>query len=211
MATPYRSKRMRSASTRRSPRGVPAVSFKSMVGSCSILAMTRPGGHIDLLPFGFAQVGQLGPMALELGLPQRLEPGPQRGDDRRRATLAAGRAETLDLVGDDRPGRHRLLLAVTQRPGDRRAQGVHVEQGDRRQRPDDRIDVARHAEVDHQHGAGHPGEVGRREHVRLGGHGGEHDVGLGQFGVDALETAGPELRRRRPPRARGPRPGPGSG
>ena len=34
----YRSKRMRSASTSRSPRGVPADSFKSMVGSCSILA-----------------------------------------------------------------------------------------------------------------------------------------------------------------------------
>ena len=42
-------------------------------------------------------------------------------------------------LGDDRPGRHGLLLAVAQRPGDRRAERVHVEQGDRRQRPDDRI------------------------------------------------------------------------
>ena len=42
----------------------------------------RPGGLVHLLPLLLTQVGQLGPVALELGHPQRLEASPQRGDDR---------------------------------------------------------------------------------------------------------------------------------
>ena len=61
--------------------------------------------------------------------------------------------------------------------------------------PDRGIDVAGNAQVDDEHGAGDAGKVCRREHVGLGGHGGEHDIGVGQLGVDALETAGAQLGR----------------
>ena len=130
MARDYRSKRMRSASTSRSPRGVPAVSFRSIGRLVQHLGQRGPGGRVHVLPLLLAEVGQLGPVALELGHAQRLEAGPQRGDDRGGATLAAGGAVALDLVGDDGPGRHRLLLAVAQGLGHRGAQRVHVEQRD---------------------------------------------------------------------------------
>ena len=49
------------------------------------LGQHRPGDRVHLGPVGFGQIGQLAPVPLELRLPQGLEPGPQRRDDRRRA------------------------------------------------------------------------------------------------------------------------------
>ena len=122
-ATAYRSKRIRSASTSRSPRGVPAVSFRSIVGSCSILASAALRRGVHLVPLLLAQVGQLRPVPLELGHAQRLEAGPQRRDDGRGAALAAGGAEALHL------GRRRWRgppptppARSPERPGDRGAQ-----------------------------------------------------------------------------------------
>ena len=67
---------MRSASTRRSPRGVPAVSLSSIVGSWSILARRGLRRLVHVVPFLFAEIGQLRPVPLELGHPQRLEAAP---------------------------------------------------------------------------------------------------------------------------------------
>ena len=69
---------MRSASTSRSPRGVPAVSFKSIGGLVEHLGQRGLGRCVHVLPLLLAEVGQLGPVALELGDPQRLEAGAQR-------------------------------------------------------------------------------------------------------------------------------------
>ncbi len=103
---------------------------------------------------------------------------------------ATGRAVALDLGGDDLACRHRLLSPVAQGLGHRGTQRVHVEQRDAPQGADLWVDVAWYAEVDHQERRVHRHEVGRSQHVRLGGDGAEDDVGLGQLGRDVVERDG---------------------
>ena len=114
--------------------------------------------------------------------------------------------EPLHLGVDDDLGGDRFLGTVPERPGHPRAERVHVEQRHPGAQADAGVDVARDAEVDDQQRPRHRREVLLPEHVRLGRHRGEDDVGVGQLGGDVIERRRPASRRarrrRRPRRAR---------
>ena len=183
LATTQRSKSVRSASTRRSPRGVPAVVLEGDRRLMQQFGHHRPGHRIDLFPLGLGEFGPLRPLPVQLRTTGLLGPGPEGGHHGGGVAGPGGYPVPLDLVGDDAVGLGHLLLAAGQGVGHRRPQHLHVEQDEPFEIGRRRFDVPGYTEVDHQQGLVGPTPVeGRLDHGAVddgmgGTDGREHHVG----------------------------------
>ncbi len=108
-STGQRWNRVRSASTSRSPRGVPDASFRAIGGIVQQLGDHRLRHRVDLVPLAVVEGRLLLPATLELRPPHLVEPGPERGDDRGGVARPRRHPVALDRLGDDGRRRRHLL------------------------------------------------------------------------------------------------------